>query len=180
MLMRAALIPPEESLDELWAATRTLRMVPGIHAVPRDELEIPVTSFGNMLPADVTELADLLRAAFGGAEAPVVRFSGLRLEESATVALGLAGEVEPIADLARFIPEAARTMALFVDRRVFRPMLTFATADPTTSPTLLAGALQPLAEWEGTPWAVPGVSLIRTRWLRGANRSEEYDRILMA
>jgi len=180
MLLRAAVLPPEEAVEELWTATRALRQVPGVNAVPRERLEIPITAFGNLLPPDCARLAHKMRAAFEGAEAPTVWFHGLRLEEGATVALGLAGDVEPVADLARFIPEAAETMRLFVDRRRFRPMITFATASPDTSPTLLSAALGSLSEWTGSPWRVPGLSLLRTRWLGGESQAEEYDRIVMA
>jgi hypothetical protein len=179
MLLRAAVVPPEEAVEELWVATRALRQVPGVNAVTREQLEIPITAFGNLLPPDCDRLALMLRTAFEGAVAPNVWFHGLRLEQGATVALGLAGEVDPVADLARFVPEAAEAMRLYVDRRRFRPMITFATADPDTSPTLLAAALASLTEWTGSPWAVPGLSLIRTRWFSGQSRPEEYDRIVM-
>lgn len=180
MLLRAAVVPPAEAVEELWTATRALRQVPGVTAVPREHLEIPITAFGNLLPPDCARLADKMRAAFEGAVAPIVWFHGLRLEEGATIALGLAGDVEPIADLARFVPEAAETMRLYVDRRLFRPMIQFATAAPDTSPTLLGPALASLLDWTGSPWGVPGLSLIRTRWQSGESRAEEYDRILMA
>ena len=70
-------------------------------------------------------------------------------------------------------------MRLYVDRRLFRPRIQFATADPNTSPTLLMSALELLLEWTGSPWPVPGMSLIRTRWEDGESRAEEYDRIVM-
>jgi|GEM_PF-5235927 len=180
MLLRAAVVPPAEAVDELWAATRALRQVPGVKSVPRDQLEIPITAFGNLLPPDCARLARLMRTAFEGAEAPVVWFHGLRLEEEATIALGLAGDVEPVADLARFVPEAAENMRLYVDRRRFRPMIQFATAGPHTSPAMLMPALELLLDWTGSPWPLPGMSLIRTRWEHGESRAEEYDRILMA
>lgn len=177
MLIRAAIVPPEEAVDELWVATRALRMVPGITAVPADRLDIPITSFGNLVPTDSARLAGKLRAAFEGADAPVVRFRGLRLESDATVALGLDGDIEPLAELARFVPEAAESMRLYVDRRRFRPYLTFATAAPDAPVTLLKPALDALEGWIGEPWPIQGLSLLRTRWVRGEGASEEYDLI---
>ncbi|KAA1426034.1 2'-5' RNA ligase family protein [Nocardioides antri] len=180
MLLRAALVPPEETLEELWDATRALRSVPGVAATPREELDIPITSFGSLLPPDCDRLAHMLRRAFEGAEAPIVWFDGARSEEDSTVTLGLAGDVEPLADLARFVPEAAENMRLYVDRRQFRPRIQVATIGPESSPTLLAAALDNLAGWSGSPWAVPGLSLVRTRWLGGEKRPEEYDLIALS
>jgi 2'-5' RNA ligase len=179
MLLRASLVPPEEAVDELWKATSSLRRIPGVNAVAPDRLGIPVAAFGNLAPTDCLRLAQMLRSAFEGADAPIVWFDGLRLEEGATIALGLGGDVEPLADLARFVPEAVEAMRLFVDRRRFRPWLTFGTVDPATSPTMLAAALQNLADWTGEPWAVPGLSLIRTRWLLGQDYPEQFDLIAM-
>ncbi len=179
MLIRAALVPPEEALDELWDATSALRKVPGVVAVPRDQLDIPITAFGNLVPSDCARLAHKLRVAFEGADAPVVRFHGLRLESEATIAVGLAGDVEPLADLARYVPEAAETVRLYVDRRRFRPQIDLANAAADTSVPLLEAALSGLAEWSGEPWEVPGLSLLRTRWVRGESAAEEYDLIAM-
>jgi len=179
MLLRSSLVPPEEPVDELWAATTALRDIPGVTAVAPDRLGIPVTTFGNLMPPDCLRLAAMLRKAFEGADAPIVWFHGLRLEDEETIALGLGGDVEPLADLARFVPEAVEAMRLFVDRRRFRPWITFATADPATSPTVLAAALRDLADWTGEPWAVPGLSLIRTRWLLGQEYPERFDLIAM-
>ncbi|WP_183093637.1 2'-5' RNA ligase family protein [Nocardioides stalactiti] len=180
MLIRAALVPPEEALEELEVATRVLRSIPGVVSVSPEQLEIPITAFGNLQPPDCERLAGLLRNAFEGADAPVVWFHGLRLEEGATIALGMAGDVEPIADLARYVPEAAEKLRLYVDRRRFRPHIRFATAEPDTSVALLQSALGAVADWSGTPWAVPGLSLLRTRWLQGNKTAEEYDLIAMA
>lgn len=180
MLIRASLVPPEEAVDELWHATSLLRKVPGVVASPRDELDIPITSFGNLVPQDCARLATKLRSAFEGADAPVVWFKGLRLEDDASIALGLAGDVEPVAELARFVPEVAETMGLYVDRRRFRPRIAFATAAPDAPVALLQSALAGLAEWTGEPWPVPGLSLLRTRWIRGKSSAEEFDLIELA
>lgn len=178
MLLHASLIPPAEALDELWSATHLLRALPGVNAVPRAELDIPVTSFGNLLPADCDRLAAVLRTSFEGADAPVVQFDGLRREDNgSSIDLGLAGDVEPLADLARFVPEIAKTMRLYVDRRRFRARMTLATVEPTVSPSLLGAALESLSGWSGSPWSVPGLSLLRIRWQNGESRREMYDLI---
>lgn len=180
MLIRAALVPPPEAVEELWSASRVLRSVPGVAAVPPFQLSIPITAFGNLVPQDCARLAAKLRSAFEGAEAPVVWFHGLRLEAEATIALGLAGDVEPLADLARFVPELAETMRLYVDRRRFRPQIEFATAAKETSLTLLQAALGGLADWTGAAWPVTGLYLLRTRWSEGQNLPEVFDLIEMA
>ncbi|KAA1418988.1 hypothetical protein F0U44_11015 [Nocardioides humilatus] len=180
MLIRAAIVPPEEALEELWVATRALRMVPGVDAVPTDKLDIPITSFGNLIPPDCVRLADKLRGAVEGAMGPMVWFQGLRLEENATIVLGLAGDVDPIADLARYVPEAAETLGLYVDRRRFRPQIKFASVDPEMQVAMLRPAWGAVADWTGTPWAVPGLSLLRTRWSGSQSFPEEYDLIEMA
>ncbi|MDZ5621802.1 hypothetical protein SFC88_13230 [Nocardioides sp. HM23] len=179
MLLRAALVPPEEALSELWTATDALRKVPGTTPVPPEHLDIPIVSFGNLLPPDCDRLAGVLRSAFEGAEGPVVRFQDVTLEDETTVVVALGGDTGPVADLARFVPEAAERLGLYVDRRRFSLQIMLASVAPTSSPTLLSGALACLEDWTGSPWSVPGLSLIRTRWSQGKSRPEEYDRIAM-
>lgn len=180
MLLRAEISPPDAALDELWSATGALREVPGVRAVPRPDLRVPITAFGNLLPSDCTRLADKLRAALEGATAPMVRFHGLRFEGGATIMVGMDGEVDPIVDLATFVPEVAETLRLYVDRRRFRTAIELARAEPAASSAQLESALAPIAGWSGSPWSVPGLSLIRTRWLKGENRSELFDVIRFA
>jgi 2'-5' RNA ligase len=186
VIIRAAIVPPPEVVAELAAATAELRGVPGVQAVPVDQLDIPVTAFGNLVPADVDRVADLLSAAFEGAEGPVVRFAGMSISDdpgrrdgAGRVALdtGLAGDVDPVADLAKFVPEAVARMGLFLDRRRFRPAMAFATADPQASQ--LSAVLDRRASWVGSEWSVPGLSLIRIHYVQGGSRHEEYDRIAL-
>lgn len=179
MLLRAAIMPPEEALSELWRATDALRKVPGTTAVPPEHLDIPIVAFGNLLPLDCDRLAAVLRSAFEGAEGPVVRFQDLALGDETTVVAVLGGDTEPVADLARFVPTAAERLGIYVDRRVFSLQIRIASIAPGSSPTLLSGALASLDGWTGSPWSVPGLSLIQTRWSQGKSRPEEYDRIAM-
>ncbi|RHW27529.1 hypothetical protein D0Z08_07520 [Nocardioides immobilis] len=180
MLLRAAVVPPDDAVEELWTATRALRTVPGVTAVARERLDLPITSFGNLLPPDCVRLARLLRSSFEGAEAPRLWFDGFRIEDGGEVVVGLSGDVEPIADLARFVPEAAERLRLYVDRRRFRPVISFATVAPTPSPALLDAALASVADWAGSPWPVPGLSLLRTRWHNGVDWPEQFDMIELA
>ena len=174
MLLRAALLPPPEAVDELEKALRALMVVPGVTPVGKDQIELPITAFGNLQPDDCARLARVLRTAIEGAEAPSVSFEGVRLEDDGTIAVGLAGEVDPLADLARFVPEAAEQLRLFVDRRRFRLAIKLASVGAGAPSALLEATLSRVANWSGTPWAVPGLSLVRTRWAGGESRSEEY------
>lgn len=180
MLLRAAIVPPAAAVEELWTATRALRVVPGVTVVPPQRLDIPITSFGNLLPADCDRLASVLRSSFEGADAPVVWFEGLGLDDTGPVVVGLKGDVEPLADLARFVPEAAATVRLFVDRRRFRAAITVANLPPGTAPQLVSAAVESMTGWKGSPWPVPGLSLLRTRWSHGVDQAEEFDLITMA
>jgi 2'-5' RNA ligase len=180
MLLRAALVPSAEAVEELWTATRALRAVPGVTAVPLERLDIPITSFGNLLPADCKRLASVLRSSFEGADAPVVWFEGLGFDDSGPITLGLKGDIEPLVDLAHFVSEAAARLGLFVDRRRFRAAITVADISPSTSPTLIGAAIEPMAGWTGSPWPVPGLSLLRARWSHGVDLYEEFDLIAMA
>ncbi|UMG91476.1 hypothetical protein [Nocardioides sp. TF02-7] len=191
MMLRAAVVPPAEALAELTTATADLRRVPGVDAVPPDQLDIPVASFGNLTTADAGRIVEVLRDAFEGATGPVVRFSGVTLldpeEQSrsarprATLVTTLTGDVDPVVDLARFVPEAVARLGLMVDRRRFRPALTLGSVAADDAPRLLATALDGVAGWAGREWTVPGLSLLRMRLDHGRRMvGEEHARIHLA
>lgn len=180
MHLRAAIVPPEHALDQLREVTRPVSLVPGVTALPTKSLDVPVTAFGNLTPTDGRRLAALLRETLEGAEAPVVRFAGL-VEAAAPneIAVGIVGEVEPLVELARYVPEAAEQLRLYVDRRRFRlalPVLSVADEAPVG---MLRSAVASVRDWTGAPWAVPGLALLRTRWVGGRAESEDFDLIRM-
>ena len=177
MLLRAAIVPPQEVLDEVGAVARALALVPGVTAVPHSDLDIHVTGFGNLTPPDAVRLAESLASALEGAEAPVVRFAGLVVSGTTEIALQLAGDVEPLADLARFVSEAAEGLNIYVDRRRYRPALPIVSVADDVSAPMLQSAVRHQQSWTGQDWPVPGLALLRTAWVKGSAEPQAFDLI---
>jgi 2'-5' RNA ligase len=173
-------VPPQEAVEDLQKGLHRLWEMPGVTAVAPVQLEIAVAAFGNLLMPDCHRLASRLRSAFEGADGPVIRFAGVSVAESGAIEVGLAGELEPLADLARFVSEASEKLRLFVDRRRFRPHLRVAAVEPGAPADRLRSEIGPLVSWSGAPWRVRGLSLLGTRWHGGEGTPELFDLISLA
>lgn len=169
----AAFLPPEPVVAELRELSGRLSAL-GMSAVPPDQLFVLITRFGN-LTEDVTfKLARALADQLAEVPRAEVSFGAPRMGAGGEVVVGIEGEVEVLADLARAVPMIAEHRRLYVDRRVFRPELLVATTGLDPSSVLIERLLSGTARWSGQPWETDGISLMRTRWLSGKDRSEEF------
>lgn len=182
MLLHGAFVPPREALAELVDVVRSGRREPVAEPPPRrglfqrrapevvappgppvlvdvpvEQLRLPITSFGNLTTHDARRLVDALSEAAADRGRPAVAFCGggaLEFPGDRSVWARLDGDVRALTDLARVVTTTVERLGLFVDRRVFRPMLAVATVtESTTGPDLdhVVGALEHL---HGTPWQV--------------------------
>ena len=173
MMLCAAFVPSEEVVADLRGLTGRLAAV-GMTPVQTDHLYVLITRFGNLTEEVGNRLAWGLANDLGGARRAVVRFGPPRLTTDGEVVVDLLGEVDELKDLARTVAMIAEHRRLYVDRRVFRPELVVARSglDPSSPVVerLLAGA----ADWSSGTWETDGISLMRTRWHAGDDRSEEF------
>lgn len=202
MLLHAVFVPPRDALVELLDVVRAGRRDPAAEApakrsrflrrsaepvpgdvppvlldVPIEDLRLPITSFGNLTANDSRRLVDALTEAAAEWGRPAVSFAGggaLEAPGDRSVWARLDGDIGALTDIARGVTTTVERLGLFVDRRVFRPMLAVATVtESTTGPDLehVVGALQNL---RGQPWQVDAVVLTATA---GPGAVQEYERI---
>lgn len=173
MMLSAGFLPSEPVTEELRELTGRLGAM-GMAPVPVDHLYVLITRFGNLTEDVGTRLARALLSELGDGPRAQVRFGAPRMSDGGDVVVQLEGDVDTLWDLARAVPMIAEHRRLYVDRRVFRPEIVLArsTLNPDSSlvERLLAGA----AHWSSQVWETDGISLMRTRWQAGDDRSEEF------
>lgn len=168
MMLRAAIIPPDEVLQELRRAGGSAR------ESETDVWDVQLAGFGNVSEADARRLGRVLADELAAVPAPVTWFTAPRLEDDEVVA-PLEGQVEEMADLARIVHRLASSVNLYVDRRRFRPVLTMASLEASDGARPVPASVPRTASptWAGMPWEAGGVSLVRTRWSESGGRAEE-------
>lgn len=172
-MLSTALVPPAPVLEQLQVLAARLSAI-GITPVAPAELYVLLARFGNLTPDQVPGLAAALADGLAGTPMAVVGFEPPRLLESGDVVVALDGEVDDATALARAVPKIAERQRLYVDRRIFRPEIVIARVDPSGGRPLLAERVALAgSRWTSDLWLAEGVSLLRTRWVRGADVSEE-------
>lgn len=172
MMLRAAFVPPEEAVEELRALSGRLGLLPGVHAAPSDRLDLPIAGLGNVAAEDVVRLADRIEAWSGLDVLPEVHWSGVRLEPNGEVAVGIAGDLDGLAEVARAVGTCAEKLHVYIDRRAYRPAAVIATVDAQQPGSRVASALSGLSDWVGGSWTAVDVALLRIRWFAGEPISE--------
>lgn len=172
-MVSTALLPPEAVLEQLSVLAARLSAI-GIAPVGPEEMHVLLARFGNLTPDQIPTLADVLADGLAGTPVATVGFEPPRLLETGDVVVPLNGEVDVVTGVARAVPKIAERQRLYVDRRVFRPEIVVARVDPAGGRPLLAERVTLAgARWASDLWLAEGVSLLRTRWVRGADVSEE-------
>lgn len=203
MLVHGAFVPPRDALEELSKVVRAGRREPapepepkrglfGRRAevapappappvfidVPVAALRLPITAFGNLTSGDARRLADELTATFAGWQRPTVWFGGggaLEWPGDRMVWARLEGEVAELTGVSRGVTTCVERLGLFVDRRVFRPMLAVAEVTASTTGPDLEAVVGALEEFRGQSWEVDAVVL--TVDPSGDGNVQEHERI---
>jgi 2'-5' RNA ligase len=187
VLLHGALAPPRVALDELVDIVRAstpdpapdpgpdpkrglLRRRPAPvvpHDVPPvlepvavEQLRLPITGFGNLTATDSRRMFDALTRAAAGWDRPTVHFGGggaLEFPGDRAVWARVEGDVEALMTIARGVTSAVEKLGLFVDRRVFRPMLAVATVTTSTTGPDLEAVVGALEAFRGQDWVVDAV-----------------------
>jgi 2'-5' RNA ligase len=203
VLVNGAFVPPREVLEEVVAVVRAGRREHNVEATPRrgllrrraaevvvpvgppilvdlpvESLRLPITSFGNLIANDARRLVGELSDAAAGWDRPTVHFTGGSALESpgdrAVWAL-LDGDIVSLAEIAQGVTSCVERLGLFVDRRIFRPMIAVATVTESTTGPDLEAVVSALQELHGQPWQVDAVVL--TVDPTGTGSAQEYQRI---
>lgn len=178
-------MPPSSVLDEVVEVVRSVPAPDGTTAalldqVEMDRLSIPITNFGNVTTADAHRLAEAIAASASGWTAPIVRFAGggaLEFPGDWSVWAKLGGELELLTTVARGVTASVERHGFFVDRRLFRPMLSVATVTAATTGPYLGAVVDALDAFSGRDWRVGHVVLTTESFVDGRPRVREFERI---
>ena len=130
--------------------------------VPVPQLRLPITAFGNLTSSDTRRLVSELTGMFADWERPTVWFGGggaLEWPGDRAVWARVEGEVAEVTEIARGVTKCVERLGLFVDRRVFRPMLAVAEVTTSTTGPDLEAVVGALEEFRGQSWEVDAVVL---------------------
>jgi 2'-5' RNA ligase len=171
MRLFAALVPPEEVLDELAEAVTPVREArPGLRWLSRELWHVTLAFYGELDEAGLERLLPGLERLLPGLEraargpAPRLALSGGGAFPGASRArvlwAGLEGELQGLAVLADASAEAGREAGTAEDRRGYHAHLTLARSR-------LPGDLRPLVDdlagFRGAEWRAEEVVLFRSR-----------------
>lgn len=186
MLVNGAVVPPRAALEELAGVVGAHRravgpgLPPVLVDVAVDDLRLPITGFGNLTTTDAHHLADRVAASVADSAVPTVRFAGgaaLEFPGDWSVWAKLDGDVEELTAIAREVMRSVELLGYFVDRRLFRPMLSVATVTESTTGADLERVVGALEAFRGTEWTVDAVVLTTDGFDDGRSATREFLRV---
>lgn len=207
MLLHCAIIPPRAELEAVTAIVRgvpepvvqpteqgsgllgrfgrrradveEVDAQPMLEYVPRSQLLLPVTAFGNLTVQDAERLAGAIGNAASDWHAPEVCIAGgtaLDFPGDWSVWAKIAGDVEGLLAVARGVTQSVESLGFFVDRRTFRPMLSVARVTPATTGPFLEQVVDALEDHRGETWAAD-VVLLKETFVGAVAEMVEFQRI---
>jgi 2'-5' RNA ligase len=129
-----------------------------------EQMYLRITSFGNVTLGDSIKLADALREQAATWRRPEVHFTGAKALEfpgDESVWAVLEGDVDQLRAIGRNVPQVVQRLGFFVDRRVFRPWLPVGTITEQTTAPYLERVVEALDRFQGSPWTVESVFLMK-------------------
>lgn len=184
MLLHAAFFPPREAVEELVDLVRSVPGRPDEFApVSMDDMQIHVTSFGNLARTDAARLIDrLTEAAQGWSPPPRLQMAGclaLVPPNELSISTPLTGDVDGLVGIARSVPDIVQAMGLHVDRRRFRPQVPVGDVTPATSLPYLERLVAALESFSGQQWVLPDLVLLKPSWANdGADASADIHALI--
>lgn len=177
MLLSAAVIPPLSVRQELAALIAGAGSAHELDQVPAEDMQISLAGFRNLAQGDAVRLAQTMREAAAGWDAPLLRFAGataLEWPSDRSVWVTLGGEVDQLSEIARRVPQVAQQLGLFLDRRRFRPWLEVGSVNAATTGPYLEKLVATLDGF-GADWPLGTVSLLCPRWDRPGSAEGMWD-----
>lgn len=151
-----------------------------LNHVPVGDMYLPVTEFGNLTTSDAHELAGVITEAAAGWSSATVHFAGgtaLDFPGDWSVWAKLGGDLDPLMEVARGMTQCVEQLGLFVDRRLFRPMLSLATVTESTTGPYLQDVVDALDAFRGEDWTVDHVTLMTLSFDGSRPAPKEFLRI---
>lgn len=148
--------------------------------IPVALMQIPITEFGNVTANDAHRLAEAIANAAADWTAPQVRFAGgtaLDFPGDPCVWAKLDGDVDALRAIARGVTQSVERLGFFVDRRLFRPMLSLATVTESTTGPDLDAVVGALDAFRGQEWTVDCVVLTTDSFTGDGSEVREFRRI---
>lgn len=148
--------------------------------VPVDDMRLPVTGFGNLTTHDAQRVSEVIREAAAGWMPATVRIAGgtaLDFPGDWSVWAGFEGDLEALTGIGRGVPQAVERIGFFVDRRMFRPMLSVATVTQQTTGPFLQDVVDALDAFRGEEWPVE-LTMLRESFVEGRTEFSEVERIV--
>lgn len=148
-----------------------------------DRMFLPIAGFGNVTPGDVERIAEAIADAAAAWSPATVRFAGgtaLDFPGDPCVWARLEGDLDSLATIARGVNQSVERLGFFVDRRMFRPMLSLATVNEATTGPYLQDIVDALDAFRGEEWTVDQVSLLKLSFVDQRPEEKEFRRIPLA
>jgi 2'-5' RNA ligase len=163
----AAVVPPVHVLRELDAIV-SLAAVPANELTPTPEAEklTPIAHFGNLTRGDVRALIDTMAeqvATYAPLEVSLGGGAALEWPGDVSAWVRFQGDVDQLRAVAREVTSAAQSRRIFVDRRMFRPLLAIGEITEETTEPALQRLLDRLDSYRGPSWTLDSVNIMRTR-----------------
>jgi 2'-5' RNA ligase len=163
----AALVPPSQVLKDLDAVVAEAAVpVSELTPTPPVNKLTPIAHFGNLTRGDARALIDVI-AGHVAAHAPLELSlgGGAALEWPGDVSAWVKyqGDVDRLKEVAREVTAAAQSRRIFVDRRMFRPLLALGEITETTTEEALQRLLDRLDAYRGPTWTLDTLQMMRTR-----------------
>ncbi|MEV7087606.1 RNA 2',3'-cyclic phosphodiesterase [Streptomyces sp. NPDC093085] len=167
MRLFAAVLPPPSAVAELAGAVRELGGLPGAGALRWTEVagwHFTLAFLGEVDGAVLPELVRRLGRAAGRTEGFRLRVHGGGRFDDRALWAGAAGGIDTLRLLAERTDAAARRAGVAMgEHRRFRPHLTLArTRGPRATRPDLLPYVEALDGFEGTPWEVSELALVRS------------------
>ncbi|MGW8333564.1 RNA 2',3'-cyclic phosphodiesterase [Streptomyces sp. NPDC055897] len=163
MRLFAAVLPPARAVDELARAVRELAELPGadrLRWTGREGWHLTLAFLGEVDDAVLDELRDRLRRAARRTEPFALRLHGGGRFDGRALWAGVAGGLDELRLLAERADAAARRSGIPMDQhRRYVPHLTLARS---RAPIDLGPCVGGLTAFEGSPWRVAELALIRS------------------
>jgi 2'-5' RNA ligase len=147
---------------------------------PLDRMLLPIANFGNVTVADSKRISEALRAVAASMAAPTLHLAGSAALEFAgdqSVWAKVDGDVEALKRIPPAVTRSVEPLGFFVDRRLFRPMLSVATITDATTIEVLQDVVDALDAFRGEPWTVGHLSLMVRRLDHQTPTSKEIGRL---
>jgi RNA 2',3'-cyclic 3'-phosphodiesterase len=168
-----AVYPPQAALAHLAAVVagthlgRAEAAGVNVRLAPRDRWHVTLAFLGEVDPARVPDARDALGKAVAGwqAAAPRLRLAGggrFGRGRFTIVWTGIAGDLAALTDLSKAVRRQLKRARLPFDPKPLRPHLTLARPSGRLGPTEVAADLATLGGYQGPPWSVDELRLVRS------------------